>query len=49
MLNHKSGKAAAKNPNYLSASESRKISQRNRKITNQIEKRRNRKNVPESE
>ena len=49
MLNHKSDKAAGKNPNYLSAKESRKISQRNRRITNKIEKSRNRKNVPESE
>ena len=49
MLNHKSDKAAGENPNYLSAKESRKISQRNRRITNKIEKSRNRKNVPESE
>lgn len=34
---------------YLSARESRKISKENRKITNQLEKQRKRKNVPESE
>lgn len=34
---------------YLSARESRKISRENRKITNQFEKQRKRKNVPESE
>ncbi len=34
---------------YLSARESRKISRENRKITNQLEKQRKRKNVPESE
>lgn len=34
---------------YLSAKESRRISRENRKITNEYEKRRKRKNVPESE
>lgn len=34
---------------YLSAKESRLISKRNRKITNEMEKKRKRKNVPESE
>lgn len=34
---------------YLSAKESREISKRNRKITNELEKKRKRKNVPESE
>ena len=34
---------------YLSAKESRQISKRNRKITNELEKKRKRKNVPESE
>lgn len=34
---------------YLSAKESRKISKENRRITNQFEKERKRKNVPESE
>ena len=34
---------------YLSARESRKISRENRKITNEFEKKRKRKNVPESE
>lgn len=36
-------------PNYISASESARISRENRKITAAIEKQRNRKNVPESE
>ncbi len=39
----------AKNGNYISAKESRKISRENRKITSAIEKKRNRKNIPESE
>ncbi len=34
---------------YLSSKESRRISKENRKITNEMEKRRKRKNVPESE
>ncbi|MBR6398781.1 MAG: ABC transporter ATP-binding protein [Lachnospiraceae bacterium] len=34
---------------YLSAKESRRISKENRKITNELEKKRKRKNVPESE
>lgn len=38
-----------KNTTYISAKESRAITKRNRKITNAIEKERNRKNVPESE
>ncbi|MHC1786315.1 MAG: ABC transporter ATP-binding protein [Christensenellales bacterium] len=42
-------KGAVRNANYLTARESQNISRRNRKITNEIEKRRNRKNVPESE
>ena len=40
---------AGKNEGDLSASESRRISRENRKITNQYEKKRKRKNVPESE
>jgi peptide/nickel transport system ATP-binding protein len=40
---------AGKNEGYLSARESRRISKENRKITNQYEKQRKRKNVPESE
>ena len=40
---------AAKNEGYLSARESRRISRENRKITNQYEKQRKRKNVLESE
>ena len=40
----------AKNKNgYLSAKESRRISRENRKITNQMEKQRKRKTIPESE
>lgn len=38
-----------KNSNYISAKESRKITRENRKITDRIEKQRNRKNVPERE
>ena len=38
-----------KNVNYLTAKESRKISKENRRITNEIEKSRNRTNVSESE
>ena len=34
---------------YLSAKESRRISRENRRITDQLEKRHKRKNVPESE
>ncbi|MCF7634271.1 ABC transporter ATP-binding protein, partial [Oscillospiraceae bacterium SCCA1] len=34
---------------YLSAKESRRISKENRRITDQYEKQRKRKNVPESE
>ena len=37
------------NDGYLSAKESRRISKENRKITNELEKKRKRKNVPESE
>jgi len=49
MTQDKGEKAAVKNVNYLTAKEARHISQRNRKITNEIEKHRNRRNVPESE
>lgn len=38
-----------KDVNYISAKESREISKKNRKITSEIEKQRNRKNIPESE
>ena len=41
--------ARKKNDGYLSAKESRAISRSNRKITNQLEKRYKRKNVPEEE
>jgi peptide/nickel transport system ATP-binding protein len=39
----------AKNSNYISAKESRRITRENRKITAAIEKKRNRKHIPESE
>lgn len=42
-------KRKSKNPNYISAAELRRISKENRRITNQLEKHRNRKNVPPSE
>jgi len=38
-----------RNVNYISAKESARISRENRRITDAIEKQRNRKNVPESE
>ncbi len=38
-----------KNANYISAKESREISRKNRKITREMEQKRNRKNIPESE
>ena len=41
--------AKAKKEGYLSSRESRRISRENRKITNEYEKKRKRKNVPESE
>ena len=41
--------AKKKAEGYLSAKESRRISRENRKITNEFEKKRNRKKVPESE
>ena len=41
--------AKKQNDGYLSAKESRRISKENRKITNALEKKRKRKNVPESE
>ena len=41
--------AKAKKEGYLSSKESRRISRENRKITNEYEKKRKRKNVPESE
>ena len=40
---------AKKQDDYLSAKESRRISKENRRITNEYEKKRKRKNVPESE
>ena len=41
--------AKKKSEGYLSAKESRRISKENRKITDEFEKKRKRKNVPESE
>ncbi|MDO4647523.1 MAG: ABC transporter ATP-binding protein [Eubacteriales bacterium] len=41
--------AKAKDVNYISAKEARAISKRNRKITSVIEKKRNRRHIPESE
>ena len=41
--------AKAKKEGYLSSKESRRISRENRRITNEFEKQRKRKNVPESE
>ena len=38
-----------KSANYISAKESRAISRQNRKITSELEKKRNRKHIPESE
>lgn len=42
-------KKEKKNVNYISAKESRRISRENRKIMNEFEKKRNRKNVPREE
>ena len=42
-------KKSEKKASYMSAKESRRISKENRKITNVLEKKRKRKNVPESE
>lgn len=41
--------AKKKSVNYISGKESRKISKENRRITREMEKKRNRKNIPESE
>ena len=38
-----------KSANYISAKESREISKKNRKITRELEKKRNRKHIPEEE
>lgn len=48
ILNGKNGKTV-KNVNYLSAKELKKISRENRRITDEFERIRNRKDVPESE
>ena len=39
----------AKDANYISAKEARRISKENRKITDKIEKQRNRKHIPREE
>ena len=38
-----------KNSNYISSKETKRISKENRRITGEIEKKRNRKHIPESE
>ncbi len=43
------GNKKAKDANYISAKESRRISKENRRITGEIEKKRNRKYIPEEE
>lgn len=43
------GNKKAKDANYISAKESRRISKENRRITGEIEKKRNRKHIPEEE
>ncbi len=43
------GSKKKKDTNYISAKESRRISKENRKITGEIEKKRNRKHIPEEE
>ena len=43
------GNKKAKDANYISAKESRRISRENRRITGEIEKKRNRKYIPEEE
>ena len=48
IINGKNGKSV-KNVNYLSAKELRRISRENRRITDEFERVRNRKDVPESE
>ena len=49
LVEKKNGIAKPKDSTHISARESAKISRENRRITNAIEKERNRKNVPESE
>lgn len=49
LFNRGNGKAQAKSVNYISGKELRKISKENRRITDALEKKRERKNVPESE
>ena len=47
--NKKKSNEKSLDPNYISASDSARIARENRKITSAYEKKRNRKNVPESE
>ena len=49
LFNRGNGKVQAKSVNYISGKELRKISKENRRITDALEKKRERKNVPESE
>lgn len=49
LFNRGNGKSQAKSVNYISGKELRKISKENRRITDALEKKRERKNVPESE
>lgn len=49
LLNGKNGKSKVRNVNYLSGKELRKISKENRRITDELERIRNRRDVPESE
>jgi peptide/nickel transport system ATP-binding protein len=48
-FNNRSARSDVKNKNYISAKESHRISRENRRITDAIEKRRNRKHVPARE
>ena len=49
MIKQRLAKRKIRSANYLSAKQSRAITRSNRKITRELEKRNNRKNVPESE
>ncbi|MGB4588842.1 MAG: ATP-binding cassette domain-containing protein, partial [Clostridiaceae bacterium] len=49
LFNRGNDKVQAKSVNYISGKELRKISKENRRVTDALEKKRERKNVPESE
>lgn len=49
LLKRKKGKNEDKKTSYISARDSARISKKNRKITNEIERRRKKRNIPESE